>query len=89
MGSLAAREEMRIEGEAFWKDLAGPAVFGAESSVASLTLGGVDAAPSPELERDRAVFRRALFEVAQELRLRRFDSADSEAWRVRLKQRPS
>ncbi len=85
MQSLAAREEMRVEGEAFWKDLAGPAMFGAESSVASVTLGGVDAAPSPELERDRASFRRALFEVAQDLRLRGFESDDSEAWRVRLK----
>jgi hypothetical protein len=85
MQSLAAREEMRVEGEAFWKDLAGPAMFGAESSVASVLLGGVDAAASPELERDRGRFRRALFEVAQDLRLRGFDSADSEAWRVRLK----
>ena len=85
MQSLAAREEMRVEGEAFWKDLAGPAMFGAESSVASVTLGGVDAAPSPELERDRASFRRALFEVAQDLRLRGFASEDSEAWRMRLK----
>lgn len=85
MASLAAREEMRIEGEAFWKDLAGPAMFGAESSVASVVLGGADAAPSPELERDRASFRRALFEVAQDLRLRGFESADSEAWRLRLK----
>ena len=85
MQSLAAREEMRVEGESFWKDLAGPAVFGADSSVASVTLGGVDAAPSPELERDRTSFRRALFLVAEDLRLRGFDSEDSEAWRVRLK----
>ena len=85
MQSLAAREEMRVEGAAFWADLAGPDVFGAENSVASVTLGGVGAAPTPELERDRAVFRRALFEVAQELRLRGFESADSERWRVLLK----
>lgn len=85
MHSLAAREEMRVEGASFWADLAGAAVFGAESSVASVTLGGVGAPPGPELERDRAAFRRALFEVAQDLRLRGFESADSERWRLRLK----
>lgn len=85
MQSLAAREEMRVEGAAFWADLAGAAMFGAANSVASVTLGGVGALPSPELERDRAVFRRALFEVAQELRLRGFESADSERWRLKLK----
>ena len=85
MQSLAAREEMRIEGASFWADLAGPAMFGAEDSVASVTLGGVAAALTSELEHDRAIFRRALFEVAQELRLRGFESADSERWRLRVK----
>jgi hypothetical protein len=51
-----------------------------------VTLGGVDTVATPELERDRAVFRRALFEVAQDLRMRGFESADSERWRIRLKQ---
>jgi len=85
MQSLAAREEMRVEGAGFWADLAGPAMFGAEASVASVTLGGVGAALTPELERDRAAFRRALLEVARELRLRGFESADSERWRLALK----
>jgi hypothetical protein len=86
MQSLAAREEARIEGAAFWAELAGTEVFGAEGSVASVTLGGVDAKLTPELERDRGVFRRALYEVAHDLRLRGFESADSE--RVRLQLRP-
>ena len=85
MASLAAREEARVEGAAFWADLAGPELFGAEGSIAAVTLGGVDAEPSPGLELDRAAFRRALFEVAQELRLRSFESEDSERWRVRLR----
>ncbi len=85
MASLAAREEARVEGAAFWADLAAPEVFGAEDSIASVTLGGVSAKTTPELELDRAAFRRALFEVAQELRLRSFESANSERWRLRLK----
>ncbi len=85
MASLAAREEARVEGVAFWADLAAPEVFGSEGSIASVTLGGVGAKPSPELESDRAAFRRALFEVAQELRLRSFETAGSEEWRLRLK----
>lgn len=85
MASLAAREEARVEGAAFWADLAGPGVFGAEASIAGVTLGGVAAPATPELELDRAAFRRALFEVAQELRLRSFETADSERWRLRLK----
>jgi hypothetical protein len=85
MASLAAREEARVEGERFWADLAAPEVFGAERSIASVTLGGVTAALTPELERDRAAFRRALFLVAEELRLRCFESPDSERWRLHLK----
>jgi len=87
MQSLAAREEMRVEGASFWAELAGPEMFGADNSVASVTLGGVGAAASPELEHDREIFRRALFEVAQELRLRGFESADSERWRLLLRPR--
>jgi hypothetical protein len=83
--SLAAREEARVEGVGFWADLAAPEVFGAEGSIASVTLGGVGAAPTPELESDRAAFRRALYEVAQELRLRSFENPDSERWRILLK----
>jgi hypothetical protein len=85
MASLAAREEARVEGAAFWADLAAPDVFGAEDSIAAVTLGGVNAKPTPELELDRAAFRRALFEVAQELRLRFFETPGSEQWRLRLK----
>lgn len=85
MHSLAAREEMRVEREAFWADLAGADMFGAENSVASVTLGGVGAPSTPELERDRAGFRRALLLVAEELRLRGFESPDSERWRRLLK----
>jgi hypothetical protein len=83
MASLAAREEMRVEGEAFWADLAGPAVFGPSDSIASLELGA-SAPPGDSLERDRAAFRRALRLVAEELRLRAFANADSERWRTRL-----
>jgi len=85
MQSLAAREEMRVEGERFWADLAAPDMFGETNSVASVTLGGVGREPTPELERDRAAFRRALFLIAEELRLRGFESDDSERWRRRLK----
>lgn len=85
MASLAAREEARVEGERFWADLAAPDVWGAEGSIAAVTLGGVTAPATPELERDRAAYRRSLFLVAEELRLRCFESADSERWRVRLK----
>jgi len=85
MGSLAAREEARVEGAAFWADLAGPEVFGPEGSIAAVTLGGVGAPATPELEADRAAFRRALFAVAQDLRLRSFESPDSERWRLLLK----
>jgi hypothetical protein len=85
MASLSAREEARVEGERFWADLAGPELWGADGSIAALTLGGVAAPPTPELERDRASFRRSLFLVAQELRLRTFESADSERWYARLK----
>jgi len=85
MASLAAREEARVEGEAFWADLGAPGVFGAEDSIAAVTLGGVGAPVTPELERDRITFRRALAAVAQELRLRSFASEDSERWRERWK----
>ena len=85
MNSLAAREEARVEGAAFWADLAAPEVFGESDSIASVVLGGEAAPVSPELESDRAAFRRALYEVAQELRLRSFESQDSERWRVRLR----
>jgi len=84
MASLAAREEARVEGAKFWTELALD-LFGGESPLAGVSLGG-DAAPvTPELELDRAAYRRALFRVAEELRLREFDSPDSERWRVTLK----
>jgi hypothetical protein len=83
--SLAAREEMRVEGEAFWADLAGATLFGAEGSVAALALGGDEVEIGPELERDRARLRRALFLVADDLSLRGVASPESESWRVRLR----
>jgi hypothetical protein len=85
MASLSAREEARVEGAKFWNELAAPDVWGESGSIASVTLGGVGAPESPELERDRGVFRRSLFAVAQELRLRGFASEGSERWRVRLR----
>ena len=87
MASLSAREEARVEGVKFWNELAAPDVWGETDSIASVTLGGVDAPASPELLHDRGVFRRALFTVAQELRLRGFESEHSERWRVRLRPR--
>jgi hypothetical protein len=87
--SLAAREEMRVEGEAFWADLAGAAVFGAEGSIASLQLGGPGDPESEELARDRARLRRALFLVADDLSLRGVASPESEAWRLRWREQRS
>lgn len=81
--SLAAREEMRVELEGFWADVAGPAVFGAEGSVASLELGGPGQPESEELARDRARLHRALFLVADDLSLRGVASPESERWRLR------
>ena len=83
--SLAAREEMRIELESFWRDVAGATVFGATGSVASLVLGGGARPLTAELERDRASFRRALWLVADDLSLRGVASAESEVWRSALK----
>ncbi|MEX2206587.1 MAG: hypothetical protein WEF50_10215 [Myxococcota bacterium] len=85
--SLAAREEMRVELEGFWADVAGPELFGAESSIASLALGGESAPPSPALERDRADFRRALWRLADDLSLRGVASPESERWRRELRPR--
>jgi hypothetical protein len=85
MASLSAREEARVEGAKFWSELAAPDVFGERDSIASVTLGGVDAPASAELERDRGLFRRSLFRVAEELRARGFESEDSERWRKRLR----
>jgi len=87
MASLSAREEARVEGAKFWSELAAPDVWGESDSIASVTLGGVGAEESDELARDRGVFRRALFAVAQELRLRGFESEASERWRLRLRPR--
>jgi hypothetical protein len=84
MASLAAREEARVEGERFWADLAGDA-FGGDDPIAAVTLGGEGAPQTPELAFDRAAFRRALYRVAQELRLRAFETEGSERWRVRLR----
>ena len=83
--SLAAREEMRVELDGFWADLAGPELFGPTASVASLELGGESAAPTPALERDRASFRRALWLVADDLSLRGVASDESEVWRAKLR----
>src|SRR5215468_690168 len=74
MASLAAREEARVEGERFWADLGAPDVFGGDDSIAGVTLGGDDAPQTAELALDRAAFQRALYRVAQELRLRQFET---------------
>jgi len=88
--SLAAREEMRVELDGFWADLAGADVFGPTASVASLVLGGETASPTPTLERDRASFQRALWLVADDLSLRGVATPESETWRAKLRatQRP-
>ncbi len=83
--SLAAREEMRVELEGFWADVAGPDVFGPTNSVASLVLGGESALLTPALERDRAALRRALWLVADDLSLRGVATPASEAWRRALR----
>lgn len=83
--SLAAREEMRVELEAFWADVAGEDLFGPTDSVATLALGGENAAPSPELERDRARLRHALWLVADDLSLRGVATPASESWRIALR----
>jgi len=82
--SLAAREEMRVELESFWADVAGPDVFGPADSIASLVIGGENAKPTPALERDRADFRRALWLLADDLSLRGVATPESEAWRRAL-----
>jgi hypothetical protein len=89
--SLSAREEMRVELDGFWAEVAGPDLFGATGSVASLVLGSEAAPATPELERDRASFRRALWLVADDLSLRGVATPASEAWRqsVRAAQRPA
>ena len=83
--SLAAREEMRVELERFWAEVAGPDLFGATNSVASLILGGASAQPTSALERDRADLRRALWLVADDLSLRGVATPASEAWRTALR----
>jgi hypothetical protein len=50
-----------------------------------VTLGGAEVPETPDLAADRAAFRRAMFEVARELRLRAFESEDSERWRIRFR----
>jgi hypothetical protein len=82
--SLAAREEMRVELEGFWRDVAGATLFGATASVASLVLGGAGRSVTADLERDRARLRRALWLVADDLSLRGVASPESEAWRKAL-----
>ncbi len=71
--SLAAREELRIDG--FWEDLAAPAIWAERDSVAALALP--DAADAGRL-------RRALELIAEDLELRGLDSPASRAWRARL-----
>jgi hypothetical protein len=48
-------------------------------------LGGEAAAATPALERDRADFRRALWQLADDLSLRGVGSPESEVWRVKLR----
>jgi hypothetical protein len=74
VGSLAAREEARID--SFWSDLAGPRVFGAHDSVASLRWD--------DPERERAS-QRALLLIAEDLELRGVASPDSSRWLERAR----
>ncbi|MCP4004946.1 MAG: hypothetical protein GY725_12195 [bacterium] len=74
MRSLAAREEMRIDG--FWEDLGASSVWGASDSIASLQL--------PDSEQEQH-FRRALFQVAEEMELRGVGSAESKAYFERMR----
>ncbi len=69
MRSLAAREEMRIEG--FWEDLGAAEIWAREDSLAAIVLEDAD---------DQAQLRRALFQVAEEMRLRGTGTPDSDWW---------
>ncbi len=75
MRSLAAREELRVEG--FWEDLGAREIWGPENSVATIRLA--DPADDAEL-------RRALFQVAEEMLLRGVGSADSDSWALRWRE---
>ncbi len=76
--SLVAREDLGVD--EFWADLAAPEIFGRERSLAALELGGAVEAPDAERVRDRERFRRALFEIADDLALRGLGTPDSDWW---------
>ena len=76
---------MRIEGRAFWADLAAVEFWGETGSLASLELGGPRDPLPVELASDRAVYRESLWLVADDLSLRGAASPESESWRVRLR----
>ena len=74
MRSLAAREEMRVE--RFWEDLGGEEFWGRGDSLASLVL---------EEAENQAELRRALAQVASEMRLRGTGTPDSDWWADELR----
>lgn len=84
--SLAARDEMRIEG--FWQDLGADGVWGPEGSLAAIELGSMQERGEPDaaLARDRQRFARALRAVAQDMELCGFATGSSRAWCERLRE---
>ena len=84
--SLAAREDLAVD--EFWADLAAPEIFGRERSLAALELGGADRVQDAESARDRERFRRALFEIADDLALRGLGTPDSDWWAEQLRTSP-
>lgn len=85
--SLAARDEMRIEG--FWRDLGADDVWGRDGSIAAIELGSTRERGEPDaaLSRDRQRFARALRAVAQDMELCGFATEGSRAWCARLRER--
>ena len=87
--SLAAREELRVEG--FWEDLGAPDLWARSDSLAALELSPDDstAQPTDEQQRDVASFRRALFQLADDMALRGVGTPESDWWAEKLRpQRP-
>ncbi len=81
--SLAARDELRVDG--FWQDLGADAVWGRRDSLASLDVAADSEAPDAERDRDRAAYRFALFELADDMTLRGVASDNSRWWAEELR----
>ena len=85
VSSLAAREELRVEG--FWEDLGASEIWGREDSLASLDLRGEADVSDQEYTRDEASFRRALFLLADDMALRGVGTVESDWWAGQLSPR--